>query len=136
MRMIVGGAAQGKWNYAKKTYPAKSWADGRDCLLEEIQKAEGIYHFEAWVKRKLQVLWMEEGRERPEIDRLAEELALGIWNQNPNLLLITDEIGCGIVPMEPFDRDWRELHGRICTLLAEKSESLERVICGIPLKLK
>ena len=51
-------------------------------------------------------------------------------------ILVTDEIGYGIVPIDPFEREYREETGRICCLLAEKSEEVWRVCCGIGTRLK
>ena len=65
-----------------------------------------------------------------------KSLAETIYNANPDRILVTDEIGYGIVPMDPFEREYREETGRICCLLAEKSEEIWRVCCGIGTRLK
>ena len=49
---------------------------------------------------------------------------------------MTDEIGYGIVPMDLFQREYREKTGRICTELAERSEEVYRIICGIGMRIK
>ena len=46
------------------------------------------------------------------------------------------ELGCGIVPIDPADRLWRDLSGEACQFLAGHSREVYRVICGIPMKLK
>ena len=51
-------------------------------------------------------------------------------------IIISDEIGNGIVPLEPFEREYRERVGRILVRLAERAEEVERVICGIAQKIK
>ena len=61
------------------------------------------------------------------IDDLAEELI----RKNPELILITDEIGYGIVPVDRMEREYREQTGRVCTRLAAYSEKVYRVMCGI-----
>ena len=66
-------------------------------------------------------------REGEPIDDLAEELI----RKNPELLLITDEIGYGIVPVDRMEREYREQTGRVCTRLAAYSEKVYRVMCGI-----
>ncbi len=35
-------------------------------------------------------------------------------------LLISDEIGYGLVPIDDFEREYREFHGRVMTELAEQ----------------
>ena len=51
-------------------------------------------------------------------------------------VVICDEVGYGVVPMERFEREWRENVGRICCVLAEKSDVVVRIFCGIPMVLK
>ena len=36
-----------------------------------------------------------------------------LMQENPDAFVTADEIGCGIVPMEAFERDYRETDGRI-----------------------
>ena len=56
--------------------------------------------------------------------------------ENPEICIVTNELGYGVVPIEPFDRKWREKTGRICTELAAKADSVTRVVCGIGILLK
>ena len=51
-------------------------------------------------------------------------------------VVVCDEVGCGVVPMEPFEREWRETVGRICCELAKNADVVARVFCGIPMVLK
>ena len=46
------------------------------------------------------------------------------------------EIGNGIIPLEPFEREYRERTGRILVELASRAEEVERVICGMGQKIK
>lgn len=56
--------------------------------------------------------------------------------QNPDIILISNEIGYGIVPLDRFERDWREKTGRICCLAAQESRSVIRVLAGNPVYIK
>ena len=89
MIMIIGGAYQGKLAFAKKIYPDVTWADGAVCTEEELYSCEGIYHFHQYIERKI--------KEGEPIDDLAEELI----RKNPELILITDEIGYGNTESRP-----------------------------------
>ena len=53
-----------------------------------------------------------------------------------DILLVTDEIGCGVVPIDPVERQWREETGRLCCLLAQRAQRVERIFCGIAMTLK
>ncbi len=54
----------------------------------------------------------------------------------PNCVIISDEIGNGIVPVDAFERTYRERTGRILVQLAGQAEEVERVICGVGQKIK
>ncbi len=47
-----------------------------------------------------------------------------------------DEIGCGLVPVDAFEREYREAVGRIMTGLTKKAVRADRVICGIGYVIK
>ena len=50
--------------------------------------------------------------------------------------LIAREIGCGVVPLSEKDRLWRELHGAALAKAAAKADSVIRLFCGLPERLK
>jgi len=56
--------------------------------------------------------------------------------EHPDAVIIADEIGCGVVPIDRNDRAWREAAGRALCVLAQRSESITRVICGIGVRIK
>lgn len=127
MKMIIGGAYQGKRAYAETTYQIMAWADGACCTQEELFSCQGVVNFHLYLRRLL-----EEGKEQYVREQLVEEL----YAKNRELVLVTNELGYGIVPVDPFDRTWRELTGRICTELASRAEEVIRIVCGIPTLLK
>ena len=52
------------------------------------------------------------------------------------VVIVTNEVGCGVVPEHPLGRRFRELAGRCNQLAAEVAEEVELMVCGIPLKVK
>lgn len=70
------------------------------------------------------------------VERFAATVAERLYEKNPELVVVTRELGCGIVPIDPQDRKYRETHGRICTELAKRADEVVRVICGVGMKLK
>lgn len=124
MIMIIGGAHQGKRRYAERRYPDKRWIDGEVCGEDEIFHCEGICHFHEYIAERM--------REGADLSELPERL----YAENPGIVIVTDEIGYGIVPADAFQRKYRECTGRICTELAARSEEVHRVICGIGMKIK
>lgn len=51
-------------------------------------------------------------------------------------IVITSEVGSGLVPIEKSDRIYRESVGRMNVILAENAEEVYRVCCGIMVKIK
>lgn len=124
MIMIIGGAYQGKYNYAKQWVDKESeWIDGADCDYEEIFTCRAVNHFHLFIKR-----FMESNK--------VDELPDCIIKNNPNLVIVSDELGYGVVPVEESDRSWREKTGRISTRLAANAKEVHRIICGIGMVIK
>lgn len=122
MIMIIGGAYQGKEGFAKEHFPNLRWVDGKTCVPCDLSEAEGMVNFHEYIKRR-----MKAGEE---LEDLADEISSALQ------VVVTDELGYGIVPMDAFDRAYREQTGRICTKLAAKAEKVYRVICGIGTVIK
>lgn len=132
MHLIIGGAYQGKLAYAKGQYPEKlRWVDGAVCSLSEIPVCDGMYHLEEYIKR-----WMKQELRREDLQEVILENLIRLTEKNPGVVLICNEIGCGLVPIDPFERAYRENVGRICTALASRAVRVDRVVCGIGVVLK
>ena len=56
--------------------------------------------------------------------------------KHSDAVIVANEIGCGVVPIDRRDRAWREAAGRALCVLAQKSESVTRVVCGIGVRIK
>lgn len=124
MEMIIGGAFQGKSAYAKNQYPDIQWKSGKDIEEETLMEAKGVLDFHEYIRKEL-----KEGRT---VAGLAEKLT----ERNPDLILVCDEVGYGVVPVDAFDREYRETVGRICTKLAGASKRVVRIVCGIGTVIK
>ncbi len=68
--------------------------------------------------------------------KLAEEFTEKLIVQNPSAIIICNEVGYGIVPMDKADRIYRETVGRCLCRLAAHSTSVEKIICGLGMKIK
>ena len=112
MMLIIGGAGQGKLDYVlRKT----GYTPDQVARTPEEAKHKPIFDgVEDW----------------PDLD---EE---GLLAVNPELILICDEVGCGVVPVDPAQRARREKVGRLCCRLAKRAERVERIFCGLPMTLK
>ncbi|MBN8218915.1 MAG: bifunctional adenosylcobinamide kinase/adenosylcobinamide-phosphate guanylyltransferase [Spirochaetes bacterium] len=66
------------------------------------------------------------------LERLLEKTAASA----STLLLISNEVGLGIVPADPLSRAYRDAHGRINQRVAAAAQEAHFVVSGIPLRLK
>ena len=124
MEMIIGGAYQGKAAYAKAQFPDVDWKFGGEITEEELLKTAGVLGFQEYIRKALKA--------GEDLTGLAEKLA----QQDPDVILVSEEVGYGIVPADAFERQYREAVGRVCTALAAKSRRVTRVVCGIGTVLK
>ena len=126
MILIIGGAFQGKKEYAMQKYdiPEKAVFD---AVLPDLPKADFRYfvirNLQDYIKNRIR----EGGNPEKEI--------FDFTSQN-DCIVICNEIGNGIVPMDSFEREWRERTGRILIQLAAESDEVIRVVCGIGQKIK
>lgn len=124
MELYIGGFAQGKLAYVEKKHPGLSAKGVLDGAVEDLRVCAIINHLHLWIRRKL-----AEGKNP------AQELE-EFLTRHPDSVLICDEIGNGIVPVEQAEREYREYTGRLLCTLAEQAVCVERVICGIGQRIK
>lgn len=138
MRMVIGGVAQGKLIFAKDlaTKEVKNEATVSDELkrcvivdetykdIKELYQATIVNHFHLIIRRLL--------IEGASVSEITEQ----ILRCNPGVILVTTEIGYGIVPIDKFERTYREQTGRICCTLASNAREVYRITCGIPMQIK
>ena len=119
MDLIIGGAFQGKLEYAKKHFNIKA-SDVCECWPEKEPDLSKrcLYGYERYVLR-----CMRQGIEPP-------------TSFEGDKVIIMNDIFCGVVPVEKEARAWREKAGRVMAALAANSDSVTRLFCGIPKRLK
>lgn len=143
MILITGGSSQGKYAFARSFLNDEVNAvivDGQDMDIDAEQdtqiecgyclcwkKIDLIRHYHLYLRRR-----MQQGADEEQL--LQETKAF--CEKNQDVIVVTEEVGCGVVPMDGFERKWREVCGRAAVILAERSEQVYRVICGIPQRLK
>ena len=120
MVLIIGGKAQGKLKYAKEKYCLNE----RDIFFADENKSYGnekvVYGFQNLVKT-----WLKKGlNPLQEVSNITAEV------------IIADEIGSGIIPIDNFEILWREECGRCLCVLAKKADRVTRVFCSIPKEIK
>lgn len=122
MILVIGGRKQGKLLYTMKKWKVSSDQIATD--FENAKTSRVFYNFQQAVQNSL------ESGEKP-IKKLEYLL-----NYNPELIVLCDEVGSGVVPIDREERIWRETVGRLCCRMAEEADEVYRVFCGIPMRLK
>jgi len=67
---------------------------------------------------------------------LAGELAATAARRRGVVIIVTNEVGLGIVPENPLARRYRDLVGRCNQTIAAAADRVDLVTCGIPLTIK
>ena len=124
MILVVGGAWQGKSAYVRQRYPTVSFVEAGGLGEEELLKADGVYNLQDYIFKEMQA------------GRSVEGLAEALLFRNPELILTIQEVGCGVVPLDRFERRYREAVGRCGCCLAAGSREVVRLVCGIPQVIK
>ncbi len=150
MEVYFGGAFQGKLEYVLEKKGCLKVADGAGCSIKDIKEAQVLNHLHLYIKR---LTYKEGAAYNTTVDDTitaddtimadttaktmsAAEIINDMYEANPDIILICDEVGGGIVPLKKEDRIYREAVGRALCCAVKKSDRVERVMCGIGQCLK
>ena len=162
MILITGGAWQGKREYAYGLMDTDSdkklIIEGGRCSLDDMKRVQIVDQLHLWIKRKMEELlpqlsggsvggmgsttdggWDERVFDQQEMllaqEKIWQELK-EVMAENPDVIFIVNELGCGVIPMDVFDRRYREIVGRTCCDLAKEAREVYRVVCGVGTLIK
>lgn len=119
MLFVIGGSYQGKLDYVKERFGLND-SDIFTCTKENDldNSFRCIYHYENYV-----FYAMKHG-------------ITPFTGFEADKIVIMDDINCGVVPIDPEIRRWREAVGRAGAALTRKANEVVRVYCGLPKTLK
>jgi hypothetical protein len=124
MHFIFGGRHMGMLEYAKSLVPDPIVCDLAQSTPESIAQADIVSNIHLLVREMV----------------LNGQCASTFFKQNlpswGGKILIGDEVGCGVVPVEPCERQWRDETGRVYQLLTMHASDVTRVWAGIPQAMK
>ena len=124
MILIIGGAYQGKLDYAKAAFSLAP-EDILTCTGTEIDFSKSCVNaLEEFCYACIQhnidpIEYVKAHRED--------------WQDS---ILICNDLSSGVVPMDPVQRQWRHATGRLCQYLAGHAERVSRISCGLEQRLK
>ncbi len=117
---------------------------GWETVEEEVETAAVIKRAAAGAVILLDCLtmWVSNLQWR---DKIVDEAGIGLYCQGlisacrereGAVVLVSGEVGCGIVPETAVVRRYRDLLGRCNQLIAAAADEVFLVSCGIPLQIK
>ena len=126
MILIFGGAYQGKLDYTLNHFGLTD-DDVVYCIESDTTQPAGrrvIYELDKWIFALIRA-------DMDVVKHMKRFLA-----DNSDVIVICNDISCGVVPQDPIMRRWREEVGRFMGVLAQQSNEVIRLYCGIPTILK
>lgn len=114
MTLVIGGYGAGKLEYVKRGL-GYSDSDISESPFDSCKAAVNVHNLL-----------------RPGADEIPGLLEMLLQKE----VVICDEVGCGVVPADKAERDYRESVGRLCSELARRAGKVVRVYCGIPTVIK
>ena len=109
MKLYVGGVCQGQEELARSENPG--------C------EVFGGFH------ETIRIAVLQNGQE-------PRAFAKKFCEENPEAVVVANEVGAGVVPMTKEDRIFREAVGRALCVIAQNAESVTRCVCGIGVRIK
>ena len=102
-----------------------------DCLTNMVSNI--IFENEEidWEKPKKNQLEKCDKNVKKEIQNLCK-----VFKNFENVVIVSNEVGMGLVPAYPLGRYFREIAGKMNQFVAEKADEAYFVVSGIPMKIK
>ena len=108
MKLYIGGAYQGQLELARAENPdALILADFHMAVQEALRRGEE-----------------------------ARAFARSVVAAHPDAVIVANEVGAGVVPIEAQERAFREAVGRALCVIAQAAQQVTRVVCGIGVRIK
>ena len=126
MILVVGGSFQGKLEFSRGLCEEKEMKiiEGKELERKNYGKLHILNRFQDLVRH-----WL---REEIDLEFAMKDFLL----ENRNLIVVADEVGYGIVPIEASERRYREAVGHCCCMAAAEAVEVYRVVCGIGVRIK
>ena len=109
MKLYIGGAYQGQDELARAENP------GCELFLDFHERIRGAV--------------LNEGRE-------PRAFAEAFCAAHPHAVIVANEVGSGVIPIDADGRAYREAVGRALCVVAQASDTVTRCVCGIGIRIK
>ncbi|MFC2060686.1 bifunctional adenosylcobinamide kinase/adenosylcobinamide-phosphate guanylyltransferase [Chloroflexota bacterium] len=100
-----------------------------DCITLLVSNVFGQYSDQAGEPTEAQLI------EKSAIDEIGELIEC-IEHTNASFIIVTNEVGTGLVPANRAGRLYRDLLGKANQLLAQRADEVYLMVAGLPVKIK
>lgn len=76
------------------------------------------------------------GNKQEQVFKKIKELLFVLSKKKARVILVSNEVGLGLVPTNKLGRDFRDVSGRVNRMVAKNADKVFFVVAGIPLKIK
>lgn len=134
MIFVFGGAYSGKYDFVKEKYHLSDddiidftgyRFDDVDRLSDAIYYHRCIYDIHNLLRGLI-----DAGIDKKVFLDMIDKI------KDTEVICVSDDISCGIVPLDKNDRIYREEVSRVNTYIAKKSTEIYRIFAGIPTKIR
>lgn len=113
MIFVIGGAYQGKTEYVKEHFS--------NCRIWDH------YHLTVWEQ-------LDNGKDPlKEAERMLETDGK---KTGKDLVIVSNELGYGLVPVDVKQREYREVNGRVNCYFAQQAQEVIHMVCGQAQRIK
>ena len=129
MILVIGGSCQGKRKAAARILHISEEVFERDCVdggglkPEQICGKPYVAGYQDCLRRLV-----ETGQD-------TEEFTRKVMEAGPEVVVM-NEVGYGVVPMDALERRYREAVGCAGQMLAGGAEAVYRVVCGVAVRIR
>jgi adenosylcobinamide kinase/adenosylcobinamide-phosphate guanylyltransferase len=101
----------------------------------ETQDVAKVIAEESTVLVDCATLWLAATLEEPDVDARVEELIAAVSRHHGTVVIVTNEVGSGVVPATESGREFRDALGTLNARLARVCDEVWVVTAGIPQRL-
>ena len=124
MTLIIGGAYQGKLEFAREAFSLGE-DDVFTCSGTEIDFSRPCIN----ALEEFTLACVRQGLDP--VEYLQSHRA-----QWENAVFICQDLFCGVVPIDTELRSWRHTTGLVCQYLSREADRVSRIFCGLEQRLK
>lgn len=109
MKLYIGGVCQGQTELAQQENPqGEIFTDFHETIRQVV---------------------LQDGQD-------PRAFAQAFCQRHPDAVVVANEVGAGVVPMQAEERAFREAVGRALCVIAQHAQSVIRCVCGIGVRIK